>query len=171
MAALEARTAKRVAPSDAAGRAIGVDGFNVLMTVESALGGALVFRGRDGCYRDIAGVHGSYRKIAETLPALVAVGETLESIGAGPCTWLFDRPVSNSGRLAALVRDLARERAWPWTVDLVFNPDAVLRDGSDLVASADGAVIERAPGWINLARVVVDRRIHDAWIVGLYPDR
>lgn len=157
--------------ADLAGTPVALDGFNVLTTVESALGGALVLRGRDGCFRDIAGVHGGYRKIAETEPALVAVGETLAEVGVSECTWYFDRPVSNSGRIAALVRDLARGRGWPWSTEIVFNPDGALRSGDTCVASADGAVIEGALSWVNLARVVVERRVHRAWVVALYDDR
>ncbi|MBC8066822.1 MAG: DUF434 domain-containing protein, partial [Deltaproteobacteria bacterium] len=52
-AALAARIAKRVEPP-LPSRALAIDGFNVLITLESALAGAPVFRGRDGLLRDVA---------------------------------------------------------------------------------------------------------------------
>ena len=49
---------------------IRIDGFNLILTLESAFGGGIILGGRDGCYRDLASVHGMYRRVAETRPAL-----------------------------------------------------------------------------------------------------
>src|SRR6266404_1471952 len=43
-----------------------IDGFNLILTLESALGGGVMLVGRDGCYRDMASVHGTYRRVEET---------------------------------------------------------------------------------------------------------
>ena len=56
--------------AELAGRPLWIDGFNVLTTIESPLGGGVVIHCRDGTYRDIAGVHGTYRRVVETTPAL-----------------------------------------------------------------------------------------------------
>ena len=61
----------RQAPIEAvAGQPIAIDGYNLLITVEAALSGGLIFQGRDGCLRDLASIHGTYRKVEETVPAL-----------------------------------------------------------------------------------------------------
>ena len=108
------------------GRAVWIDGFNVLTTVEAALGGAVVLIGRDGSLRDIAGVHGTYRRVEETTPAIALVGAALDRLGVGPCRWLLDRPVSNSGRLRAMLLDAAADAGRDWAVELPFDPDAEL---------------------------------------------
>ena len=56
-----------------------------------------------GRYRDIAGVHGTYRKVAETMPAVELIGARLQQLRVSQARWLFDRPVSNSGRIQALI--------------------------------------------------------------------
>ena len=94
----------------------------------AALGGGVLLLGRDGCCRDMASMHGSYRKVAETLPALELLGRTLAACDLRECRWLFDRPVSNSGRLKGIVEELAVARDWPWRVELVPDPDAILSD-------------------------------------------
>ena len=66
--ARERRRAHQVAPADLSGQVLLIDGFNVLTTIEAALGGAVVLVCRDQTCRDIAGLHGSYRKVAETEP-------------------------------------------------------------------------------------------------------
>ncbi|MBE3145367.1 MAG: DUF434 domain-containing protein, partial [Planctomycetes bacterium] len=45
-----------------AGQMIAIDGYNVLITIEAAMSGGLIFRGRDGCCRDLASIHGTYRR-------------------------------------------------------------------------------------------------------------
>ena len=59
---------------------------------------------------------------------LELLGQTLAACELGECRWLFDRPVSNSGRLKGIVEELAAGRDWPWRVELVPDPDAILSD-------------------------------------------
>src|SRR6202007_3339782 len=97
------RRARCIEPSQVRGRELWIDGYNVLTLVESALSGGVVLLCRDDCCRDIAGIHRRYRKVSETVPALQLVGEALAALGVGRCRWWLDKPVSNSGRLKALI--------------------------------------------------------------------
>jgi hypothetical protein len=166
-AALASRACRRVEPEELAGLPVGLDGFNVLTTLEAALGGAVVLVGRDGCLRDVAGVHGTYRRVAETFPAVGLVGETLAALGAGPCLWHLDRPVSNSGRLRAIILAVAADRGWDWRVELEMNPDPVLIASADVVATADSLILDRCARWVNLTRLVVAERVPGANVVDL----
>jgi hypothetical protein len=121
----------------------------------------------DGCYRDMASMHGNYRKVEETTPALLLIGELLEDWGVATCTWLLDRPVSNSGRLKTILGELAANRNWRWRVDLVPNPDTVLIQSEHIVASADSQILDNANRWLNMAKTVIETRIPDAWMVDL----
>ncbi len=155
-------------PADAlADRELWIDGFNVLTTIESHLGGGVVIHCRDGTFRDLAGVHGTYRRVVETTPALERLASHLEDLRVGPVRWLFDRPVSNSGRIRALVLDMARERAAAWTVDLVDSPDPLLKAAAVPIATADSAILDVGPRWFNLARDVVESIGDTARVVDL----
>ena len=154
-AACRARRDREVSPEAARGRALLIDGYNVLITVESALAGGVLLLGRDGCVRDLASLHGTFKTVEETVPALEAIGSWLKRAGIGPCRVLLDRPVSNSGRLAALAREVAGTHAWDWMVDLVPDPDVLLRSKQGLIATADSAVLDAGGRWLNLARHVV----------------
>jgi hypothetical protein len=165
--ARDRRTDHRVATDAIAGKQLVIDGFNVLTTVEAALGGAVVLVCRDTTCRDIAGVHGSYRKVAETLPALFSLATVLQQLGVHRCHWLFDRPVSNSGRIRGIVLETAAERGADWSVELVDNPDPILAASSEIVATADSAILDAAPPWLNLARIAVEATCMEAIMVDL----
>src|SRR5205823_2381462 len=113
------RQANRLPLESIADESVIVDGFNLLITVEAALSGGAILVCRDGCLRDLASVHGSYRHVQETEAALCLLGETLQTFAPATVEWLLDRPISNSGRLAQQIRDLAAQRSWPWSVELV----------------------------------------------------
>ena len=164
--AVARRKAHEVAAGDIGGRRLAIDGYNVLISVESALSGGILIRGRDSCIRDIAGIHGSYRKVVETLPALQLIGETLSGLGAAECVWYLDAPVSNSGNLALLMREEARQRQWPWTIAVEQNPDRILEASPEIVVTSDSIVLDRAQSWFNLMPVVI-AKLGNAEIVDL----
>ena len=142
-------------------------GVGAAVASDGGVGGGVVLIGRDGCARDIAGMHGSYRRVAETLPIIEATGRATERWQVAGLHWYLDAPVSNSGRLAALLREVATERGWPWQVEVVGDPDPLLMAATDIVASADGEVIDGAARWCSLARHIIEAEIPEAWVVDL----
>jgi hypothetical protein len=167
-----ARDRRRAAevPVDALrGATLLVDGYNALTTLEAALGGAVVLHGRDGAFRDIAGVHGTYRHVEETIPALRLVGEVVMGHwGVGQCVWHLDEPVSNSGRLRATILHVAHEAGWRWGVKVVPDPDPVLAEATEgVVATADAEILDRCRHWAALTRGVVQSHIPTARVVDL----
>jgi len=169
-AARQHRMARRLDSAALAGQELWLDGYNVLTSVEVALGGGVLLGAADGTYRDIASMHGTYRKVAETLPALELLGETTARTGARRWRWYLDRPVSNSGRLKRIMEGLAAARGWPWQIELVPSPDAVLGASAEIIATADSAVLDRCQRWFNLARDVIERKVPAAYVVRLAPE-
>ena len=115
-----------------------------MTTIEAALSGGVILVARDGAYRDMASMHGSYRKVVETLPALELLGtELAESAGCrmhlvSRSTGFQQRTVENNdGRTGSL------KKAWQWRIELVPNPDALLAESSEIVATADSVILDR----------------------------
>lgn len=145
------------------GRRLAIDGFNAIVTMEAALSGGLVLIGRDGAHRDLSSVHGSYRTVEETQPAVDALVGVLADAAPSSVTWLLDRPVSNSGRLAQLIRG-----AGEWTVELVDAPDkALVADRGWVVATSDSWILDRAAGWTDLPAAAISRAASEPWVVDL----
>ncbi len=167
---LESRKQRCVALTNLAGQSIAIDGYNVLITVEAAMSGGVIFKGRDGCFRDLASVHGTYRKVTETIPAVELIGQFLREVGASKALWLLDSPVSNSGRLKTLIGELARKNNWNWEIELLLSPDAELKKTDAVVASSDSVVLDACRKWANLAAEIITQKLPSATIIELSPD-
>ena len=167
---LASRSQRCVLLENLAGQSIAIDGYNVLITVEAAMSGGVIFKGRDGCFRDLASVHGTYRKVTETIPAVELIGDFLGEVGAGKTLWLLDSPVSNSGRLKTLIGELARENNWNWEIELLLSPDAELKKTDAVVASSDSVVLDGCKRWTNLAAEIITQKLPSATIIELSPD-
>jgi hypothetical protein len=165
--AVARRKQHEVMRDDLNGVELWIDGYNVLTSIEAALSGGVILQARDGCFRDMASMHGSYRKVAETIPAIKLLGLQLHQFRVACCHWLLDKPVSNSGRLKTLLREASEQHGWSWEIELVQNPDAVLNDVTNIVATSDSQILDRAERWFNLVRETIESRIPDAWIVNL----
>jgi hypothetical protein len=163
--ALARRKEHEVAPGAVAEQCLLLDGYNVLTTVEAALAGGIILEARDGSYRDLASMHGSFRKVAETAPAIGLVGRQLAELNVPRCVWYLDRPVSNSGRLKAAIADLAERNGWDWQIELVNSPDMALINADQIAASADSVILDRCGRWFNLARRIVNSYLPDTQIV------
>src|ERR1019366_9320476 len=93
--ALAGREARRVGVGKLLARPLWIDAYNVLITVEVALGRGVILASRDATYRDIASMHGTYRKVEETVKAVELLGRMATALATGEWIWYLDRPVSN----------------------------------------------------------------------------
>jgi hypothetical protein len=155
----ERRQASRLDEREIEGAELIVDGFNLVITLEAALGGGVLILCRDGCVRDLSSVHGSYRAVEETERAVLLAGEALERSRPASALWLLDKPVSNSGRLAERVRRIALERGWPWMVEVEFNPDRAIVNSGRVAVTSDSNVLEGVARWLNLSRLVIEQLV------------
>lgn len=150
------RNIKEVAADRIKGNTVYLDGFNIVIILETLLSGGYVFKGLDGCYRDISSVHGSYKRVKQTEDVLINIGNTLHQLGAERVIWIFDAPVSNSGRLKTLCYETATAHGFVWDVYLDNAPDKYLVAENRLVVSSDAWVLNGCYKWFNLAGYIIN---------------
>lgn len=146
-------------------RQLVIDGFNLIISVETAMAGGLLLRCCDGCIRDIAGIHGTYRLGHETPQAIELIGNVLQAFSPASVLWLFDKPVSNSGRLAEMVRDIATVHHWNWQAELIDNPDQVIRNSGKVAITSDSAILDGGVQWVNLGAYLTTNHFHESWLI------
>jgi hypothetical protein len=172
---LVSRNKRRIELNDIKGQSLAIDGYNLLITIEAAMSGGIIFRGRDGCFRDLASIHGTYRKVTETIPAVQLIGDFLKKSGIEKALWLLDSPVSNSGRLKTLITELAEKNNWNgfdkltagWDIELLLSPDAELIKTDSIVATSDSVILDNCKSWINLAAELITHKLPSATIIDL----
>ena len=148
-----------------------IDGFNLLITLETALGGGIILIGMDGCYRDIASIHGSYSFREETRTAITLVLQTLKKAEIAKALWLFDRPVSNSGRLAALVNELSLEMDLPSEAHAVERVDSKIKACEGIAVTTDSDILIHAAKWFDLAGHIIKNFIKEAHVIDIRCDK
>jgi hypothetical protein len=167
---LVSRRQREVKISELSGQPIAIDGYNVLITIEAAMSGGVIFKGRDCCFRDLASIHGTYRKVIETIPAVELIGSFLKETGVTNALWLLDSPVSNSGRLKTLIGKLAQKNDWNWEIRLTISPDAELIKTEMIVASSDSVVLDGCKKWTNLVIELITQKLPSTTIIDLAHD-
>ena len=149
------RNQKRITLNKLQGQVIEIDAYNTLITIESALAGGYLFLGKDGCFRDLASIHGTWRKVAETLPAIKMVDDFLSQYNPTEIIWYLDKPVSNSGRLAGMIREVNPT----WQVALVKDPDPILAVSENIIVTHDSWILDQAKVSLNLTKLIVEANI------------
>jgi hypothetical protein len=154
------RRRKIVAPDAVRGRPLGVDWYNVQITVETYLAGGVLFLADDGITRDAAAVHGSWRRSERTAPATEALLAAIARLEPGRIDVYLDAPVAFSGELAGELREAFRG-ALPGAasvVALAASADWPLKRYGGIVASSDSVVLDAAADVIDLPRLALGWR-------------
>jgi hypothetical protein len=145
---------------------IAVDGYNLLITLEAGLSGAPVLKCKDRTYRDLCGLHGSYRKVRETKSAIELAQKAFVELKTAHVLWLFDKPVSNSGKLKTTLYEFIQRNELNWDVELLNDPDKKLCKTNEIVISSDSNVIDRCSSWFNGADFIFNY-IENSWVIDL----
>jgi hypothetical protein len=154
------RLLKIVRPDAVHGRPLGVDWYNVLITVETYLAGGVLFLADDGITRDAAAVHGSWRRSPRTPPATDALLAAIAGLDPGRIDVYLDAPIAFSGELAGELRGAIRAAIPGAACDVVLaaSADGPLKRYEGIVASSDSVVLDCAVATIDLPRLALDRR-------------
>ncbi|MFC3160810.1 hypothetical protein SAMN05443633_105158 [Chryseobacterium arachidis] len=147
---IQNRKSKELEISDLKNKIIYLDGFNVLILLESLLSEAYIFEGLDGCFRDLSGVFGTYKRVNQTQKVIELIAEFFQKSQVEKIIWIFDKPVSNSGRIRQIIQDFAEENNLNWDVDSEFNPDKFLAENAEIVVSSDAWILDHCKNWFNL---------------------
>lgn len=143
-----------------------IDGFNLIITLETALSKSAVLLGKDGVLRDLAGLRGTYKIIDKTQTALDIIGKTLKELSVPEVKFYLDSPVSNSGRLRAEILRQAEFWGIHTEAELLPNVDSLL-SGMERIVTGDSILLDGCKSWFNLSRKITEEYIKDAWIVNL----
>ncbi len=138
---------KLLQPEDLKGLTLAIDGFNVLITIESLLEGKAILC-EDGLVRDLKH-QGRYRLNERTSHVLKKVVSLLRGLDIGEAVFFYGKNVQKSGIVKALTERALEEKDLPGRVHLVKSPDFELKR-FEFVATADAGIVVSARGVFDI---------------------
>jgi hypothetical protein len=155
----QARRKKKVSVREIRNKDLAIDGHNVLITVEAALSGHPLVSADDGFIRDISGLSGSFKQTATTEAAIRLILNVLKKWKPRKTLFLFDAPISMSGRLAEEIRDRLKQENLPGDAKAVKVPEKILIGFPGVIATSDTAIINPSQKVLDLAGYIITKRI------------
>jgi len=136
---------------------LAIDGYNVLITVESGLRGGLLVLCDDGFIRDISAVHGNYRITSMTEKALSIIVRVLQEVKPARTSFFFDAQVSKSGELASDVRRTLERLGLTGSAYAAKRADVSTLNFGDIIATSDSVLISKAEAVFDLAGEILKK--------------
>lgn len=128
-----------------------VDGYNVLITVESFLKNKELFLSDDGFVRDVSATFGKYRISRTTPKAAEKILNALKAHRPRSVTFIFDSQVSFSGELCKMFRERMSEIGIKGDASTAENADYTIIEANKIVSTSDRAIIKKAERVLDLA--------------------
>ncbi len=138
---------------------LAIDGHNVLITIEAALSGRPLVLADDGFIRDISGLSGSFAKSEITEAAIQLILNVLKKWKPPKTLFLFDAPISMSGKLAEEIRDRLKRENLLGDAMAVKVPEKILIGYPGVIATSDTAIINPSKKVLDLAGYIITKRI------------
>lgn len=158
------RKNKKVSLEEIRGKGLAIDGYNCLITLESALKGKTILLADDGFIRDISGVSGSYRETPATNQALGLIIDFLLAAAPTEVLFLLDAPISASGKLATRIRGLMKEQGLAGAAQAVKVPEQLMIGYEGIIATSDTALIDQSEQVFDLAGHLIKEQLKTPYI-------
>lgn len=162
---VQRRLSKKILLKAIKNQDLAIDGHNVIITIEAGLSAQPLVLGDDGFLRDISGRSGSFKKTERTMEAIGLIMDLFKQWTPRQTLFLFDAPISKSGRLALEVRNLLKIENLSGDAMAVNVPEKILIGFPGIVATSDTAIIDRSKNVIDLAGYIVGRKIRSKSII------
>ncbi len=152
------RREKKIPLQEVRNKDLVLDGHNVVMTIEAGLSGRPLILGDDGFIRDISGLSGRFKTTEMTEKVIQFITHAIKNIKPRQSLFLFDAPISMSGRLARKVRLLLKRENLPGDAMAVRVPEKILIGFPGVIATSDTAIIDQSKMVLDLAGYILKKR-------------
>jgi hypothetical protein len=161
----KSRRRRRISIGRIRGKDLAIDGYNVIITIEAGLSGRPLILGSDGFIRDISGISGNFRRTSKTEEAIRLIIKTLRKVKPHHTLFLFDAPISKSGKLAHEVRDSLKKESLSGDAQAVRVPEEILIGFPGVIATSDTAIIDQSKKVVDLAGTILSNEIESASLI------
>lgn len=140
------------------GKKLAVDGYNVLITIESILLEKDLIFCDDEFVRDLSAIHGKYKQTNLTKCVLKKVVDMITPYTPKETIFFYDAQASMSGELASLTKTIVKEAGLNGDAKAVKQADLEVLKFGEVVASSDAVLIDKAEKVIDFAEEFLKMR-------------
>jgi hypothetical protein len=155
----QGRRKKKVSVREIRNKDLAIDGHNALITIEAVLSGRPLVLADDGFLRDISGLSGSFKQTATTEVAIRLILNVLKKWKPRKTLFLFDAPISMSGKLAEEIRDRLKRENLLGDAMAVRVPEKILIGYPGVIATSDTAIIDQSKKLLDLAGYILRKHL------------
>ena len=159
------RRSKLLRSSDLKGQSLLIDGYNVLITLESLLLQRLLIQCDDGLIRDIASVHRNYKLSDKSTEALNVIIKKIRDLKPKNALFFYDSPVSKSGEIAALTRKILKENHVRGNAETTTQVDSAIIKNQGIAVTSDSVIIDRSEKIFDLAGYISREYKHEFLVI------
>ena len=142
---------KKMAAKSTSGKKVAIDGYNVVLTIETMLKNKKLIHCDDGFVRDVSAVHGKHKPTETTEKALGILIDFLKGVDPQEVIFFYDSQVSLSGEMASLTRRMLKESRLIGDAKAVKQADKETLKYGEIVSSSDAVIIEKSEKLVDLA--------------------
>jgi hypothetical protein len=154
----KSRQKKIISIKEVQNKDLAIDGHNIVITIEAGISGRPLILGDDGFIRDISGLSGSFKKTETTVEAIKLIINVLKKLKPRQTLFLFDAPISMSGKLAQDVRNHLKRENLPGDAMAVKVPEKILIGFPGVIATSDTAIIDQSKKVLDLAGYILRKK-------------
>lgn len=155
----QSRKSKIISFKDIKGNILFLDGYNVLITVESILNNYEVILADDGFLRDVQGIFGKYKYNSNTNTALSLIFNCISNHPPTKIKFYLDQQVSFSGKLGKEINDMLKKHDLNGSSILSNNVDFDLNQecikSRCIVATSDGIIIDKVKKVVDIPHFIL----------------
>jgi len=146
------RNKKKLECSQLKGCDVLVDGYNVLITIETAFKNEPLWFADDGFLRDTSGIFSNHKITDATCMAVDEMLSTLSILKVRSANILLDSQMSNSGILAEIIRKRSKDHTFKADTRTSKHVDHDLREaGKDaVIATADSVIVDNVDQVVDI---------------------
>jgi hypothetical protein len=159
------RRKKKISVGRIQGKELAIDGYNVIITIEASLSDRPLIFGDDGFIRDISGLSSSFKKTELTEEAIRLILAIIKKMKPLHTLFLFDAPISKSGKLAQEVRESLKRENLAGDARAVKVPEKILIGFPGVIATSDTVIIDQSKKVLDLAGTILSNKIRSASLI------
>lgn len=154
------RNGKKISQEQLKNKILTIDGYNILITLETMLNKKILVMANDGFIRDISKISNTYKMSEKTDLIINLFFKKLVDLSPKFIYIFLDKPIKKSGQLAALLNEKILEFGLKGNAITVDSPDHEILKKEEIIISSDSILLDKGNRIFDLAGTIIKEQLY-----------